>query len=103
MNTFFFCSGIEVRFLKFEVTQTGGINGKIDTKFFCCSCPQSFDDIGEMGKHLKSTVISQEKLLEKEPEEVKEVIESVGDRVYQHFKNKTCNFIFSGILILVKT
>jgi len=76
------------------VTQTGGSNGKIDTKFFCCSCPQSFDDIGEMGKHLKSTVISQEKLLEKEPEEVKEVIESVGDRVYQHFENKTCNFIF---------
>ena len=92
---------IEVRFFKFEVTKTGR-NGKIDTKFFCCSCPQSFDDIGQMGKHLKSTAMSQEKLLEKEPEEVKKVIQSIGDNVYQHFK-KCEVYIFLGILILVKT
>ena len=38
-----------------------------------------------MGDHLKKSVISNEKLLEKEPEEIKQQIEFGGDRVYQHF------------------
>ena len=81
-----------MKFFEFEVTQTTS-NGETEVEYFCCSCRERFDNIGEMGKHLQETIISQDILLSKEPKEIHKKLATSSNRVYQNvLKNKKSIF-----------